>query len=458
MVRVDEETHHKLLLAKMKTDKSITSLTKEAINEYLKKLGILAIFLFVLTPVFAFIPPEGFRYYVPVTISSPEELNAYQVAVTLDTASLVLNGKLKGDCSDLWVVDSEGNPVPFYVEDCPSTQTRIWVKTDLSPVDSRVFYIVYDNPNAEALSDPEAVFDFYDDFKNLSKWAVESSSYIHQNDFLRIERGFAYTQLPFNVQDGYMVEMKVRVDSLSGYGYSGTFPELCSSYYTASHNANADATVLYMVESGWHRGTVRYWIGTGRVTNYDGGLGSAGWSVTEGEWYVTGVSIAGPRDNSTLRFWKDGEVVVTVSGLSWEKDMHYIHIGTFVGDADVEIKPTTYDWIRVRKYSETVPIVELGTEKEVEREEQGGQEENQNNQGTEGAVEGGNNLPIILWFAVAVGVAFFPVEFPLKAVIYIMMVMLGFGLGVHEQHGILVGFPFALMFYEGAKWYFGRGK
>ncbi|HID08883.1 TPA: DUF2341 domain-containing protein, partial [Candidatus Micrarchaeota archaeon] len=63
-----------------------------------------------------------------------------------------------------------------------------------------------------------------------------------------------------------------------------------------------------------------------------------------------------------MRFWKDGEVTATVSGISWEKDMYYLHIGYFSGSSDGSIKPTTYDWVRVRKYVEPEPIAYVGEE------------------------------------------------------------------------------------------------
>ncbi|HID08646.1 TPA: DUF2341 domain-containing protein, partial [Candidatus Micrarchaeota archaeon] len=272
------------------------------------------------------------------------------------------------DCGDIRFTDADGNFIPYWIESgCGTNSTKIWVKVPEIPAFAdTTIYMLYGNPLATSESNAEAVFDFWDDFEDLYGWTVRSTDYSVLNSVLSLDTGYVYIKLPFNLQENYMVETKVRVDSLSDYYYSGTFPEICSTYYTAGGNRNSAATILYMTRRNRGESNVAVWIGSGAVAGYDvANTVPVGWSVVAGEWYVTGVSISGPLDNSTVKVWKDGVVYATFSEVSWAKDMNYLHLGGFSSLSDYDIKDTSYDWIRVRKYVDPEPVVSLGPELRV---------------------------------------------------------------------------------------------
>lgn len=446
MVRVDEETHHKLLLAKLKTDKAITRITREAITEYLSKLGIFMLLLFFLPFASALdenVIPDGYRYYLPLTvINQGGELNSYQLSFLLDTLSLVMNGRIRSDCGDLRVIDENGNLIPLWVEECPSTESRLWIKVDLPATSTKELYLIYGNPNSTMIWDGEDVFDFFDDFDagfSSLKWEKTGGSVPVISHSILTVRG-QYESIPeFNYP--------VIVESRHKYPCSGEDADTGLSifgdtYKWASGWAFGSYTSGYLAVRRmplvWDSTTTHEKLNLGMPDSLRCRFGLVSFTFIPEERITTAVVEDGVAGDFTTNIPEKIRVGFSTT--------HYF------GNGD----ETWTDWIRVRKYSESTPIVEKGMEVEIEEEEQ---EENQNNQGAiEGTTEGSDNLPIILWFAVAIGVAFFPIEFPLKAVIYIMMVMLGFGLGIHEQYNIIVAFPFALMFYDGAKWYFGRGK
>ncbi|MBI4162888.1 MAG: DUF2341 domain-containing protein, partial [Candidatus Aenigmarchaeota archaeon] len=70
---------------------------------------------------------------------------------TQDTAELIVNGKMKNDCSDIRIVNDKNEIVPYYVQGCNSTDTKIWfMANNLSSEQgqSLSFWMYYNNLNA----------------------------------------------------------------------------------------------------------------------------------------------------------------------------------------------------------------------------------------------------------------------------------------------------------------------
>ena len=118
-----------------------------------------------------------YRQGIPIT-NTGAELTDYQVAVTIDTATLIGAGKMQSDCGDIRFAGKTGKELPYWIESgCNSASTKIWVKTDRVPVNSAsttpVVYMYYGNPNVSDGQNGDSTFLFFDDFLNgLSKWDV----------------------------------------------------------------------------------------------------------------------------------------------------------------------------------------------------------------------------------------------------------------------------------------------
>jgi hypothetical protein len=81
------------------------------------------------------------QYRKAITISNignPNTLTDYQVLIQIDTASLILGGRMRGDCGDIRFTDSDGQTLlSYWIEGgCNTTSTRIWVKV---PIDTWEF-------------------------------------------------------------------------------------------------------------------------------------------------------------------------------------------------------------------------------------------------------------------------------------------------------------------------------
>ena len=128
---------------------------------------------------FSYITLWGWRK--PITINNTQNSNTltdYQVLVTLDTKSLISAGKMRSDCGDIRFTDENNNLLNYWIESgCNTTSTKIWVKVPNIPASSSTtIYVYYGNSSATSLSNGDATFPLFDDFKgssfNTSKWTT----------------------------------------------------------------------------------------------------------------------------------------------------------------------------------------------------------------------------------------------------------------------------------------------
>ena len=129
---------------------------------------------------------SAWQYRVPVIITnSGGALTDYQVLITMNTAALIAGGKMRSDCGDIRVTDSdECTALSYWIEPqtINTTATNIWVKVPTIPANStKTIYIYYGNASASSLSNGDNTFMFFDDFDdgvvNTSKWDVGVSTY-----------------------------------------------------------------------------------------------------------------------------------------------------------------------------------------------------------------------------------------------------------------------------------------
>jgi len=297
------------------------------------------------------------------------DLNDYQILITIDTASLISQGKLKNDCSDIRFLDSDDKTLlNYWIEsDCNRANTKIWVKVPNIPASStKTIYVYYGNPSANSLSNGDLVFDFFDDFLgtslNTTKWYVVSgTSYTVSNGILKITVGAIGLQsaLPFNLNSGYLTEARIQYNSNSEAQYSGVL-EISSSKFTASGNGNADATILYMVNSPASSDSVLTWIGSGSTASYNIADVASVFTMALNTWYILGDE----STPSTAAVWKDYSRLNNYA-VSWAKNINYLSLGAFDGSGTDDIKDTSYDWVRVRKYTYPESTTSVGNEENI---------------------------------------------------------------------------------------------
>ena len=309
----------------------------------------------------------SWQYRIPFEISSNNgDLTNYQVRIDIELTDWYEKGYLNETGKDIRFTDSSNQELGFWIKEMNVTggNSTIWVKIPELKATGTMIFMYVGNPDAVSKSDGTDVFDLFDDFEGSSldsKWYdsdTSSGSHEVSNGLLFIESGGIGLQNPldFKIQNGYIVETKCLFNESASW-YSGTVPEISSSQFTTGGNGAGDATILYMKASGGDN--MQYWVGDGSTTSYNLGYGDTGWTANNDEWYLTGVSVEGGDSDSTAKLWRNGVNITTFTGVNWYRDMNYTSLGAFNGGTS-GIQDTSYDWIRIRKYSPYKPTISVG--------------------------------------------------------------------------------------------------
>jgi hypothetical protein len=121
---------------------------------------------------------SGWSYRRPVTITNTTfALTDYQVLITLDTQTLISQGKASSTCADLRFTDSDGTTsLNYWLESgCNTTSTKIWVKVPNIPASStKTIYVYYGNPSATSASNPSTTLVIYENWDSgtLDGWTM----------------------------------------------------------------------------------------------------------------------------------------------------------------------------------------------------------------------------------------------------------------------------------------------
>src|SRR5665811_583700 len=126
----------------------------------------------------------GYRQTVNITNTGTAQTD-YQIAITLDTATLITNGKMRSDCNDIRITDTNGKLLPYWIEEgsapCNNAATKIWTKVPSIYTSGNTLLLYYGNPSSSSYQNGNKVFDFFDDFNgnyiNPSKWPDQTGTW-----------------------------------------------------------------------------------------------------------------------------------------------------------------------------------------------------------------------------------------------------------------------------------------
>lgn len=288
---------------------------------------------------------ESWIYRKRIDISNPggSDLTDFQISFTLDTTD---TNKFQSNCEDLRITGVDGNLLPFWIEEnnpgCGDANTKVWVKLPSIPSSGTYIYAYYGNPSASVSSDHdgEKVFEFFDDFENLSKWNSPSCGSISiVNSSLQwtasSSTGHCYLSPVSNINlTDQIVESRTRyLSGASGIVYWGVdarFNGTSSRYVSAFYNNNGTAI---------RRDSSQLTIGGDT-------------SFTADTWYHNKLVASG----TTLTAFRDHSQQATISNSS------YTSGGTgldFYSSGSVSYQ---YDYLTVRKHTATEPTTSTQSE------------------------------------------------------------------------------------------------
>jgi len=265
-------------------------------------------------------------------------------------SSVTLTIKYQPFFSNIKILDSDGNPVPYCFEqtngECNTNPTRVmWVKVPSIPANGMAtLKVVEDSVNNAVNGDK--VFDFYDDFSgtalDTTKWITTSDAiYSISNGVLYLGRGgineiHFYSAQTFNTP--YIVETrhqpKLRNDgSISDGGV----------FFNVQNNANG---YLVAIRADVAIGSTQFYKrvgGTWTSIIYDT---SDVW--IENVWQIVKVEVL----SGTFKIYKDGSFILSAFDTTFNNGAVGLR-----GDRNLDgtINYQLYDWIRVRKYADQEP-------------------------------------------------------------------------------------------------------
>ena len=117
-------------------------------------------------------------YYREIVIDNSAGNNEtdFQVRLEFNSGALVTDGKLQADGADLRFTDLDCNLLSYFMDSLATNNNNvIWIKMPQLPAGGSVtIRAYYGNPDAEAASNGDDTFDFFDDFESgevdLTKW------------------------------------------------------------------------------------------------------------------------------------------------------------------------------------------------------------------------------------------------------------------------------------------------
>jgi uncharacterized repeat protein (TIGR01451 family) len=177
------------------------------------------------------VPGWGYRrrLFIDNNVASPLPAG-YSVALTLDTAALTGQAKLRGDGNDLRVVWSDGASLVELdrVAETPfnSNSTTVWFKTQMPiPASARdsSYFIYYGNPSAGAPpADPSRVYALWDAFDgaalDLARWSPQGTVTVGGGQAHLAANANIIGTLPYTYA---LLEMRVQATGENNYMWWG---------------------------------------------------------------------------------------------------------------------------------------------------------------------------------------------------------------------------------------------
>jgi hypothetical protein len=121
-----------------------------------------------------------FASAMPIIINNPTGETALYVNVyiTLDTESLISQGRMRGDCADVLATTEWGDPRPTTVTDCNFSYSRVWFMIPVVPPGVWRIWLHSGCPNCR-FADPYSTFLYYENMQRPPRGILAGSATYH---------------------------------------------------------------------------------------------------------------------------------------------------------------------------------------------------------------------------------------------------------------------------------------
>lgn len=113
---------------------------------------------------------SSFEYRTPINVTeeSGQDLQNYQIELSVNTESIIENDKMENDCSDMRFANSSDNELDYWIQEgCNTTSTTVWVQmNNIQASEKEKIFMYHGNSEASENSDPKAVWQKYVNFSD----------------------------------------------------------------------------------------------------------------------------------------------------------------------------------------------------------------------------------------------------------------------------------------------------
>jgi len=354
-------------------------------KERLIMCGIISIFFFVLITGFVAAAEtdsgslsttnnlEGNSRDIIITENSGENLTNYQVPIFLNSSNFNFS-QAKADGSDLRF-SSRGKTLSYWIEswDPEAEEALIWVKIPSLPANKDTKLLMkYGDPEAEAVSNGDRTFEFFDDFEGDdlkgSLWNSESAGGGHvdvKNDTCYVtapaphayDSSLIYSKKTFGINSMFMVKrMKVTTgrDKRGPLLEQGFIDQITSKKNKIIHETELANESKVSWETAYRKE---------KHNSFD----KTDTGVSEGQWYTSGIAWYEENDTRHIAWFKNGIRDAKMDYSSNEYITNFpMHVYLYAESYSDASKNTGYmavDYAFVRQFVESEPTVSFASDK-----------------------------------------------------------------------------------------------
>ncbi|WP_321428802.1 DUF2341 domain-containing protein [uncultured Methanolobus sp.] len=275
--------------------------------------------------------------------SSDGTLTNYQMSFNID-----YEDKMQPDFDDIRFTDEDGIILPYWIESMTnSSEAKVWVKIPvIDGTNDTVIKMHYGNPTVSSAENGDDVFEFFDDFNDLSKWCQYGSTSLSPSEntvsngilTTAMQRGVGEvrqlrTESPLAITDDFVIHTRLYTMTESAYG------ETRLQIWPKEPATITEPGGKIAVDAGADKLCIVY------PSVY------SSYSIDSDTWYKCSISYS--SENGTVRLYDDSSNTLLSS-----KE------GTIVDSGDYLSLTGThsygkYDYLFVTKYAESEPAYSM---------------------------------------------------------------------------------------------------